>query len=147
MKAADQLLKNQKRSDEWDLVKKQEELWKKKNAANKKLIFNRANQYTNEYEDQDENSVDPPQSVQRGVTELEVYLYTSLPIPFRPCHLVLQLVDYFRFTEISKSYYTVVAQPTENTILLHITENVTADVGHGSLVVSSSKGLFGQSVR
>ncbi|GJZ52480.1 60S ribosomal protein L7-4-like protein [Tanacetum coccineum] len=47
------VLKKQKRSEEWALAKKQEgELLKKKNAANRKLIFNRAKQYTKEYEDQ-----------------------------------------------------------------------------------------------
>ncbi|KAL7591443.1 60S ribosomal protein L7-4 [Lactuca sativa] len=47
------VLKKQKRNEEWALAKKQEtELVKKKNAANRKLIFNRAKQYTKEYEDQ-----------------------------------------------------------------------------------------------
>ncbi|GJU99344.1 hypothetical protein Tco_1328615 [Tanacetum coccineum] len=39
--------RTQKRSDEWALAKKQEgELFNKKNAANRKLIFNRAKEYT-----------------------------------------------------------------------------------------------------
>ncbi|GJR86557.1 hypothetical protein Tco_0210568 [Tanacetum coccineum] len=39
--------RTQKRSDEWALAKKQEgELLNKKNAANRKLIFNRAKEYT-----------------------------------------------------------------------------------------------------
>lgn len=47
------VLKKQKRSEEWALAKKQEvEELKKKNAANRKLIFNRAKQYTKEYEAQ-----------------------------------------------------------------------------------------------
>ncbi|KAL4555478.1 hypothetical protein LXL04_038097 [Taraxacum kok-saghyz] len=47
------VLKKQKRNEEWALAKKQEtESLKKKNAANRKLIFNRAKQYTKEYEDQ-----------------------------------------------------------------------------------------------
>lgn len=47
------VLKKQKRNEEWALAKKQDaELLKKKNAANRKLIFNRAKQYTKEYEDQ-----------------------------------------------------------------------------------------------
>ncbi|KAJ9560916.1 hypothetical protein OSB04_006076 [Centaurea solstitialis] len=47
------VLKKQKRSEEWALAKKQEsELLKKKKAADRKLIFNRAKQYSKEYEDQ-----------------------------------------------------------------------------------------------
>lgn len=47
------VLKKQKRSEEWAL-KKNEELatLKKKNAENRKLIFNRAKLYTKEYEEQ-----------------------------------------------------------------------------------------------
>ena len=47
------VLKKQKRSEEWALAKKQEgESTKKKNAENRKLIFNRAKMYSNEYENQ-----------------------------------------------------------------------------------------------
>lgn len=47
------VLKKQKRNEEWALAKKQEaEESKKKNAANRKLIFNRAKQYSKEYEAQ-----------------------------------------------------------------------------------------------
>ncbi|KVI02050.1 Ribosomal protein L30, ferredoxin-like fold domain-containing protein [Cynara cardunculus var. scolymus] len=47
------VLKKQKRNEEWALAKKQEvEVLKKKNAANRKLIFNRAKQYSEEYEAQ-----------------------------------------------------------------------------------------------
>lgn len=47
------VLKKQKRNEEWALAKKQEiEELKKKNAANRKLIFNRAKQYSKEYEAQ-----------------------------------------------------------------------------------------------
>ncbi|XP_071726037.1 large ribosomal subunit protein uL30y-like [Rutidosis leptorrhynchoides] len=47
------VLKKQKRNEQWALAKKEDsELLKKKNAANRKLIFNRAKQYTKEYEDQ-----------------------------------------------------------------------------------------------
>ncbi|MCL7048983.1 hypothetical protein MKW94_011962, partial [Papaver nudicaule] len=43
-------LKKQKRCEEWDLAKKQElEAAKKKNTENRKLIFNRAKQYAQEY--------------------------------------------------------------------------------------------------
>nr|GFD27301.1 60S ribosomal protein L7-4 [Tanacetum cinerariifolium] len=46
-------LKKQKRSEEWAVTKKVEiEALKKRNAANRKLIFNRAKQYTQEYESQ-----------------------------------------------------------------------------------------------
>ncbi|KAF3635357.1 60S ribosomal protein L7 [Capsicum annuum] len=48
------VLKKQKRSEEWALVKKQElEVAKKKNAANRKLIYNRAKQYAKEYAEQE----------------------------------------------------------------------------------------------
>uniref|UniRef100_A0A5B7C7Y3 Putative 60S ribosomal protein L7-2 n=1 Tax=Davidia involucrata TaxID=16924 RepID=A0A5B7C7Y3_DAVIN len=47
------VLKKQKRNEEWALAKKQElEAAKKKNAENRKLIFNRAKEYANEYEEQ-----------------------------------------------------------------------------------------------
>ncbi|KAI3702592.1 hypothetical protein L6452_28338 [Arctium lappa] len=47
------VLKKQKRNEEWALAKKQEgEVLKKKNAANRKLIFNRAKKYSEEYEAQ-----------------------------------------------------------------------------------------------
>uniref|UniRef100_A0A5B6YG56 Putative 60S ribosomal protein L7-2 n=1 Tax=Davidia involucrata TaxID=16924 RepID=A0A5B6YG56_DAVIN len=47
------VLKKQKRNEEWALAKKQElEAAKKKNAENRKLIFNRAKQYAKEYEEQ-----------------------------------------------------------------------------------------------
>ena len=47
------VLKKQKRAEEWALAKTQQtEELKKKNAANRKLIFNRAKQYTKEYEAQ-----------------------------------------------------------------------------------------------
>lgn len=52
----DSVLKKQKRSEEWALAKKQElEATKKKNAENRKIIFNRAKQYAQEYEDQVED--------------------------------------------------------------------------------------------
>ncbi|KAI3712152.1 hypothetical protein L1987_70701 [Smallanthus sonchifolius] len=52
------VLKKQKRNEEWALVKKQEaEELKKKNAANRKLIFNRAKQYSKEYEAQDKELI------------------------------------------------------------------------------------------
>ncbi|XP_074375090.1 large ribosomal subunit protein uL30y-like [Apium graveolens] len=45
--------KKQKRSEEWALVKKQEvEATKKKNARNRKLIFNHAKLYAKEYDEQ-----------------------------------------------------------------------------------------------
>ncbi|XP_016472072.2 large ribosomal subunit protein uL30y [Nicotiana tabacum] len=48
------VLKKQKRSEEWALVKKQElEAAKKKNTENRKLIYNRAKQYAKEYEAQE----------------------------------------------------------------------------------------------
>lgn len=47
------VLKKQKRSEEWALAKKQEvEATKKKNAENRKLIFNRAKLYAKEYDEQ-----------------------------------------------------------------------------------------------
>ncbi|KAF6163659.1 hypothetical protein GIB67_036119 [Kingdonia uniflora] len=47
------VLKKRKRSEEWALAKKQElVLSKKKNAENRKLIFNRAKQYSTEYDEQ-----------------------------------------------------------------------------------------------
>ena len=47
------VLKKQKREEEWALAKKQElSATKKKNAENRKLIFNRAKQYAKEYQEQ-----------------------------------------------------------------------------------------------
>nr|GMD35411.1 60S ribosomal protein L7-2 [Ipomoea batatas] len=47
------VLKKQKRQEEWALAKKQEiDAIKKKNAENRKIIFNRAKQYAKEYEEQ-----------------------------------------------------------------------------------------------
>ncbi|XP_027126698.1 60S ribosomal protein L7-2-like [Coffea eugenioides] len=47
------VLKKQKRNEEWALAKKQElDAAKKKNLANRKLIYNRAKQYAKEYEEQ-----------------------------------------------------------------------------------------------
>ena len=47
------VLKKQKRNEEWALAKKQEfEAAKKKNLANRKLIYNRAKQYAKEYAEQ-----------------------------------------------------------------------------------------------
>lgn len=44
------VLKKRKREEEWALAKKQQvEALKKKNAENRKLIFNRAKQYSKEY--------------------------------------------------------------------------------------------------
>ncbi|KAK3035559.1 hypothetical protein RJ639_034764 [Escallonia herrerae] len=52
------VLKKQKRSEEWALAKKQElESLKKKNAANRKLIYNRAKLYSKEYEEQQKQLV------------------------------------------------------------------------------------------
>lgn len=52
-KVPESVLKKQKRQEEWALAKKQEiEAIKKKNAENRKLIFNRAKQYAKEYEEQ-----------------------------------------------------------------------------------------------
>ncbi|RWR84272.1 ribosomal protein L7e large subunit [Cinnamomum micranthum f. kanehirae] len=48
------VLKKRKRSEEWALAKKQElEAKKKKNKENRKLIFNRAEQYAKKYEEQE----------------------------------------------------------------------------------------------
>lgn len=47
------VLKKRKRSEEWALAKKQEvEVTKKKNVANRKLIYVRAKQYAQEYDEQ-----------------------------------------------------------------------------------------------
>nr|GME01482.1 60S ribosomal protein L7-2 [Ipomoea batatas] len=47
------VLKKQKRQEEWALAKKQDiDAIKKKNAENRKIIFNRAKQYAKEYEEQ-----------------------------------------------------------------------------------------------
>ena len=47
------VLKKQKREEEWALAKKQElAATKKRNAENRKIIFNRAKQYSKEYEEQ-----------------------------------------------------------------------------------------------
>ncbi|KAL6144281.1 hypothetical protein ACLB2K_054976 [Fragaria x ananassa] len=52
------VLKKRKREDEWALAKKQAlEAAKKKNAANRKLIYNKAKQYTKEYADKDNELV------------------------------------------------------------------------------------------
>ncbi|XP_016495003.2 large ribosomal subunit protein uL30w-like [Nicotiana tabacum] len=52
------VLKKQKRSEEWALAKKQElEAAKKKNAKNRKLIYNRAKQYSKEYEEQEKELI------------------------------------------------------------------------------------------
>ncbi|XP_019198866.1 PREDICTED: 60S ribosomal protein L7-4 [Ipomoea nil] len=52
------VLKKQKRQGEWALAKKQEiEAIKKKNAENRKIIFNRAKQYAKEYEEQQKELV------------------------------------------------------------------------------------------
>ncbi|KAK2969949.1 hypothetical protein RJ640_008289 [Escallonia rubra] len=52
------VLKKQKRSEEWALAKKQDtESLKKKNAANRKLIYNRAKLYSKEYEEQQKQLV------------------------------------------------------------------------------------------
>jgi len=52
------VLKKQKRSEEWALKKKEElSALKKKNAENRKLIFNRAKQFTKEYEEQQKELV------------------------------------------------------------------------------------------
>lgn len=46
-------LKKQKRAEEWALAKNQEfEAAKKKRAENRKLIYSRAKQYSQEYEEQ-----------------------------------------------------------------------------------------------
>ena len=47
------VLKKRKREEEWALAKKQElEAAKKKSGENRKLIYNRAKQYSEEYEQQ-----------------------------------------------------------------------------------------------
>ena len=47
------VLKKRKRNEEWTLAKQQEhEAAKKKNAENRKLIYNRAKLYSKEYEEQ-----------------------------------------------------------------------------------------------
>ncbi|CAK9155340.1 unnamed protein product [Ilex paraguariensis] len=52
------VLKKQMRNEQWALAKKQElEAAKKKNAENRKLIYNRAKQYTKEYEEQEKELV------------------------------------------------------------------------------------------
>ncbi|KAG9135641.1 hypothetical protein Leryth_002385 [Lithospermum erythrorhizon] len=52
------LLKKQKRNEEWALAKKRElEAAKKKKVETRKLIFNRAKQYSKEYEDQEKELV------------------------------------------------------------------------------------------
>ncbi|KAL6134891.1 hypothetical protein ACLB2K_067119 [Fragaria x ananassa] len=52
------VLKKRKREDEWALAKKQAlESAKKKNAANRKLIYSKAKQYTKEYADKDNELV------------------------------------------------------------------------------------------
>lgn len=46
------VLKKRKREEEWALAKKQElEAAKKQNAEKRKLIFNRAKQYSKEYQE------------------------------------------------------------------------------------------------
>ncbi|KAK6118712.1 hypothetical protein DH2020_047517 [Rehmannia glutinosa] len=52
------VLKKQKRSEEWALAKKQElAALKEKKAANRKLIFNRAQQYAKEYAEQEKELI------------------------------------------------------------------------------------------
>ncbi|KAL5756773.1 hypothetical protein ACOSP7_021202 [Xanthoceras sorbifolium] len=52
------VLKKRKREEEWALAKKQElEAAKKKNAENRKLIFNRAKQYSKEYEQKEKDVI------------------------------------------------------------------------------------------
>ncbi|KAF8394579.1 hypothetical protein HHK36_020792 [Tetracentron sinense] len=52
------VLKKRKRSEEWALAKKQaEEAQKKKNAENRKLIFKRAEQYAEEYTEQEKELI------------------------------------------------------------------------------------------
>ncbi|XP_004507013.1 large ribosomal subunit protein uL30y [Cicer arietinum] len=52
------VLKKQKREEEWALAKKQEsEAAKKKRAENRKLIYSRAKQYSQEYEEQDKELI------------------------------------------------------------------------------------------
>ncbi|CAA2966962.1 60S ribosomal L7-2-like [Olea europaea subsp. europaea] len=52
------VLKKQKRSEEWALVKKQElESAKKKKAEQRKLIYNKAKQYSKDYEQQEKELI------------------------------------------------------------------------------------------
>ncbi|KAL5073594.1 hypothetical protein RYX36_012578, partial [Vicia faba] len=52
--ATDSFLKKYKRAEKWALAKNQEfEAAKKKRAKNRKLIYNRAKQYSQEYEEQE----------------------------------------------------------------------------------------------
>ncbi|CAN4076439.1 unnamed protein product [Withania somnifera] len=52
------VLKKQKRSEEWALVKKQELVAaKKKSTENRKLIYNRAKEYSKEYEHQEKDLI------------------------------------------------------------------------------------------
>ncbi|CAL9009410.1 unnamed protein product [Prunus brigantina] len=52
------VLKKRKREDEWALAKKQGlEAAKKKNAENRKLIYNRAKQYSEEYKEQEKELI------------------------------------------------------------------------------------------
>lgn len=52
------VLKKRKREEEWALAKKHEfEAAKKKNAENRKLIFNRAKQYSKEYSEQEKELI------------------------------------------------------------------------------------------
>ncbi|GMN33540.1 hypothetical protein TIFTF001_004226 [Ficus carica] len=52
------VLKKRKREEEWALAKKQEvEALKKKNAENRKLIFNRAKQYSQEYAEKEKELI------------------------------------------------------------------------------------------
>ncbi|PNX96787.1 60S ribosomal protein l7-4-like [Trifolium pratense] len=52
------VLKKQKREDEWALAKKQDfEAAKKKRAENRKLIYSRTKQYSQEYEQQDKELI------------------------------------------------------------------------------------------
>ncbi|EXC04599.1 60S ribosomal protein L7-4 [Morus notabilis] len=52
------VLKKKKREEEWALAKKQElEALKKKNAENRKLIFNRAKQYSKEYAEKEKELI------------------------------------------------------------------------------------------
>ena len=47
------VLKKQKRNEEWALTKKGEKLaLKKKNAENRKLIYSRAKQYAQQYDEE-----------------------------------------------------------------------------------------------
>ncbi|KAM5576679.1 hypothetical protein ABKV19_007497, partial [Rosa sericea] len=52
------VLKKRKREEEWALAKKQGlETAKKKNAENRKLIYNKSKQYTKEYAEKDNELV------------------------------------------------------------------------------------------